>query len=73
MPLALAGAGQEVTLARVCGGRQLQHRLAEIGLVPGQRFRVLTRGSPGPFIISVKDTRLVLGHGMVHRIFVHPA
>ena len=33
---------------------------------------VLGKGRPGPFIITVKDTRLVLGQGMVHRIFVRP-
>jgi len=73
MPLALASTGQEVKLASVRGGRGLQHRLAEMGLAPGARFRIVAKGNPGPFIISVKDTRLVLGHAMVHRVFVFPA
>jgi Fe2+ transport system protein FeoA len=72
MPLASAVTGQVVRLASVSGGRGLQLRLAEMGLVPGVRFRVIARGAPGPFIISVKDTRMVLGHGMAHRVRVHP-
>ena len=72
MPLAMASIGQEVALSRVQGGRGLLHRLAEMGLTPGARLRVLSRGRPGPFIIMVKDSRFVLGQGMVHRMFVDP-
>jgi Fe2+ transport system protein FeoA len=73
MPLSLAGVGQEVVLAYVQGGRGLVHRLAEMGLTPGVRFRVVAKNHPGPFIIQVKDARLVLGFGMTHRMFVSPA
>ena len=73
MPLALASKGQEVVLASVHGGRGLQHRLAEMGLTPGVRFKVIAKGRPGPFIVLLRDSRLILGHGMVHRIYVCPA
>ncbi len=73
MPLLLASIGQELTLADIHAGRQLRHRLAEMGLTPGVRFRVVAKGQPGPFIISVKDTRLMLGRGMVPRIYVRSA
>lgn len=73
MPLTSALTGQELVLLGVNGGRRLQHRLAEMGLTPGTRMTVLTKGSPGPFIVLVRDSRLVLGHGMVHRILVRPA
>jgi Fe2+ transport system protein FeoA len=72
MPLALAGEGQIVTfLAITGGGGGLTHRLAEMGLTPGQSMEVINRG-PGPFIVSVKGTRLVLGRGMVQRMLVRP-
>ena len=48
-------------------------RLAEMGIIPGARFRVMSKGRPGPFIIMLKQTRMVLGQGMVHRMFVRPA
>lgn len=70
MPLAMARRGETVELVDVRGGRGLQHRLAEMGLGPGSRFAVDTPGRPGPFVIRVKGSRLVLGHGMVTRIFV---
>jgi len=73
MPLAMVNLGQEVILVGVEGGRRFQHRMAEMGLIPGVRFRVLAKGRPGPFIISVKDCRWVLGQGMVRRVLVRPA
>ena len=72
MPLAAASPGDEVKLVSVEGGHRLLYRLAEMGIRPGVRFRVLSRGRPGPFIIMVGQVRLVLGQGMVHRILVKP-
>jgi len=72
IPLGAATMGQVVSLVGGEGGGRLQLRLAEMGLVPGARFRVLARGSHGPFIISLRDMRLILGHGMIHRLRVAP-
>ncbi len=62
--------GQEVLLVGLDGGREFVHRLAELGLTPGVRFRVIRRGGLGPFIISIKDTRLMLGRGMTRKVMV---
>ncbi len=72
LPLTMVSEGQEIILRRIDGGRKFAHRMAEMGLTPGVKFRVLRCSRPGPFIITVKDHRLVLGRGMVHRIFVAP-
>ena len=72
MPLAMALVGQTVSFAGVRGGgRGLRRRLAEMGLVPGEKMEVLNRG-PGPFIVFVKGTRLLLGRGMADRVVVRP-
>jgi len=72
MPLAMALVGQTVVFYGVRGGGVgLTHRLAEMGLTPGMTMQVLNCG-PGPFIVSVRGTRLVLGRGMVGRILVRP-
>ena len=73
MSLSQALIGQEVILAEVVGGRGFILRLAEIGLSLGARFVIINKGQPGPFIINLKGARLVLGHGMIHRIFIYPA
>ena len=72
MPLAMTLVGQRVSFVGLqSGGRGLSRRLAEMGLVPGERMEVLNRG-PGPFIVSVKGTRLLLGRGMAERVLVRP-
>jgi Fe2+ transport system protein FeoA len=72
IPLAMVGAGETVELVRVHGGTGLVRHLAEMGLGPGTRFAVETRGRPGPFVVRVKGSRLILGHGMVSRMLVRP-
>ncbi len=73
MPLERATIGQEVILAEIRGGKRFQHRMAEMGLAPGSRFRILNKSNPGPCIVAIKETRMVIGHGMMHRVYVYPA
>lgn len=73
MPLGAVPEGAEVLLVRVDCGRGGRHRLAEMGLTPGVRLRVLSRGPRGPLIVLVKGTRLMIGRGIVPRVFVRPA
>jgi len=72
MPLTEASIGQEVVLVGIRGGHRLRHRLAEMGFMRGVRFQILNRGRPGPFLVLLGDTRLMLGRGMVHRIRIRP-
>ncbi len=70
IPLGHAPIGQDVLLVAIHGGRGLRHRLAEMGLAPGVRFRILKKHKPGPYIISVRGSRLMLGRGMTERVMV---
>jgi len=70
MPLSMVNSGRRVRLLAIRAGRGLQARLAAMGLVPGVELEVIRNSHHGPFIVSVKDTRLVLGHGMAHKIEV---
>ena len=73
IPLGEARVGQEVVLVAIEGGHRLRHRLAEMGLMRGVKFQILNCGRPGPFLVLLGDTRLMLGRGMIHRVMVHPA
>jgi ferrous iron transport protein A len=72
MPIGAAPVGSEVVLAEVRGGRGLVFRLAEMGLTPGARFTIVSRGRPGPIIINLRGARLMLGAGMAGRVYVRP-
>lgn len=72
VPLSLIDSGRKARLHAICAGRGLTARLASMGLVPGVEVEVISRSTRGPFVVSVKGTRLILGRGMVSRILVAP-
>jgi ferrous iron transport protein A len=69
-PLSTAKAGETVKLISIEAGRGLNSRLASMGLLPGVQVKVVSNGHPGPFVISVKDSKMMLGRGMAHKIMV---
>jgi len=69
-PLSMVRAGETVKIARIEAGRGLNSRLASMGLVPNVQIKVVRNTHPGPFVISVKGSRMVLGRGMAHKIMV---
>jgi len=56
----------------VTGGCEVQSRLASLGILPGQRIRVLSSGRLGPVMISVHNGKLALGRGVSHKLMVSP-
>ncbi len=70
MPLAMVETGRKVHLVSICGGHELMGRLASMGLVPGVEIEVVRNSLHGPFIISAKGSRIMLGRGMACKILV---
>jgi len=69
-PLSIVRAGETVKIARIEAGRGLNSRLASMGLVPNVQITIVRNTHPGPFIISIKDSKMMLGRGMAHKIMV---
>jgi Fe2+ transport system protein FeoA len=72
-PLALADEGVWLKVVGLRPGRNVQHRLIELGLKVGSRICILQRGGSCPMLIGVGDSRLALGHGLAGKIMVEPA
>ncbi len=72
MPLALAHPGECVEILRIRGGEGFRRRLAEMGLIAGNRVRVISNGRPGPVVLETKGSRLAIGHGATQKIQVKP-
>ena len=70
MPLSLVPPGREVRLVSIHGGDRMKKRLADLGLNTGMTVRVVSETNKGPVILAVKDSRLALGRGLLHRILV---
>lgn len=70
LPLGFVPAGSTVLIRELDGGRNLSHRLTEMGLVCGTAIRVIKNDVGGPLIVSVGEGRLALGRGMALKILV---
>jgi ferrous iron transport protein A len=69
-PLSQVDEGQVVSIVSIEGGRVLRSRLATMGLLPKTRILVVHNGRSGPFVISVKNCRMVIGRGVADKIIV---
>lgn len=69
-PLSMVAAGQKVNVAKIEAGRELNSRLAAMGLVPNAEVTVVSNAHPGPFVVNVKGSKIMLGRGMAHKIMV---
>lgn len=69
-PLSKIRSGEKARLITIEAGRGLSNRLASMGLVSDVEITVVSNGHPGPFVINVKGSRVMLGRGMANRIMV---
>ena len=70
MTLVNVNAGQKVRLTGIDAGDSLKSRLAAMGMIPNTEITVIKNGHPGPFVVSVKRSRIALGRGMAGKVLV---
>lgn len=70
-PLSSVQAGQTVRLHAIKAGRGLSRRLAAMGLLPGVELTVVRHQPGGPIVVSVRQTKVILGKGATDRILVY--
>ena len=70
IPLSAIKSGETVKLTGVEAGRSLNSRLAAMGLLPNVEITVVRNSETGPFVISVKNSKMMLGREMAHKIMV---
>jgi len=69
LPLSLISAGEHVRLVKIRAGKKLTRRLNEMGLTRGVELKIV-QASGGPLLILVRGSRIALGRGIAHKIFV---
>jgi len=63
--------GETGVVVHTFGGFGLVRRLAEMGLTPGVKVKVLRKGPfRGPFEIEVRGVALALGRGVASRVLI---
>lgn len=71
LPLTDAAVGRSFRLVGISGGRQIAHRLVEMGLTPGVTLKLL-QNARGPLLVAVRGYRIALGRGMAQKLTVTP-
>ena len=69
MPLTLANIGDENTIKRIGGKPEIKQHLEDLGFVPGGSVKVIS-SIGGNIIVSVKESRIALGHDMASKIMI---
>jgi ferrous iron transport protein A len=70
MSLAMAAENENLKIVQVWHGGQFQKRLQEMGIYKDSQIRVVKNDIPGPLIVDVKGSRLILGRGQAQKIMV---
>ena len=52
------------------GGRGAMQRLTDMGLIPGERLKVLHNSGYGSIAVFIKGAKVALGHGLAAKIIV---
>lgn len=69
-PLSSYEEGKLVKVSSIIGGRGARKKLFDLGIIPGVKVKIV-QGSPNyPYILQVGGSRIMLGWGMVQKIFV---
>ncbi len=63
-------ANVNLIFASLEGGRGAMQRLTDMGLIPGERLRVLHNSGYGPVTVLIKGAKVALGHGLAAKIIV---
>ena len=63
--------GKTVRVVSFDGGRKLEHKLRQLGILPGNCARII-RFAPlgGPVLVEVEGRSIAIGRGVASRIFV---
>ena len=73
LPLNDVRAGSIVRIVEIEAGHGLKNRLAAMGLLTNVQIRVVRNDGAGQIIVNVKNSKVILGRGMSHKVFVAEA
>lgn len=68
-PLSSAEKGSIYEIIEVDSGEALKARLRAMGIRPGAIVKAVRISSGGPVVLGLDDSRMVLGRGMVEKVF----
>ncbi|MFA5479439.1 MAG: FeoA family protein [Candidatus Muiribacteriota bacterium] len=73
VPLSVIPKGQKVIISDFHGGHSFKKKLYEMGVFIGSEVEVSTTPGAGFVFIKNGDSKIGIGQGMAHKIFVTPS
>jgi len=70
MSLAMAAENENLKIVQVWHGGKFKKKLSEMGLYRDSQIKVIKNDIPGPLIVDVKGSRLIIGRGQAQKIMV---
>ena len=70
MSLAMAAENENLKIVQVGHGGKFKKKLSEMGLYKDSQIKVIKNDIPGPLIVDVKGSRLIIGRGQAQKIMV---
>jgi Fe2+ transport system protein FeoA len=62
--------GEQALISSINGGWRANKRLADLGLTPGVKVKVIKKLFSGPIEMEVCDSRLVVGRGIASKVLI---
>jgi len=70
MTLAMGNADEKLKILQVGHGEKFKKRLSDMGIYKDAQVKIIKNDIPGPLIIDIKGSRLILGRGQAQKIMV---
>jgi ferrous iron transport protein A len=70
MNLAMGNQNEELKILQVGHEEKFKKRLSDMGIYKDAMVKIIKNDIPGPLIIDIKGSRLILGRGQAQKIMV---
>lgn len=70
MTLAMGNREEKLKILQVGHGEKFKKRLSDMGIYKDAQVKIVQNDIPGPLIIDIKGSRLILGRGQAQKILV---
>jgi len=70
MTLAMGNKDEELKVLQIRHEEKFKKRLSDMGIYKDAQVKIVKNDIPGPLIVDIKGSRLILGRGQAQKIMV---
>ena len=70
IPLQEVKEGESAIIRELHGGKQAKEKLISLGIIPGVTVSVLNGKKNHPYLLSINESRVMVGYGLARKILV---